>query len=78
MTNDHWEYRLEVLHVTGKDDTAAARAEAASALNALGRDGWEAVGFSPSHASSHGLRVETTEHLVLLKRRRPARPTKPR
>ena len=39
-------------------------------LDDLGRHGWEAVGFSPSQASSHGLRVETTEHVVLLKRRR--------
>ena len=78
MTNDHWEYRLEVLHVAGKDDAASARAEATSMLDALGRDGWEAVGFSPSQASSHGLRVETTQHLVLFKRRHAARPTKPR
>jgi hypothetical protein len=38
-------------------------------LDALGAVGWEAVGFSPSQAASHGLRVETSEHVVLLKRR---------
>ena len=31
-------------------------------LDALGHDGWEAVGFSPSNASSHGLHVETTQY----------------
>jgi hypothetical protein len=56
------------VHVTGKDDGAQERADAVSTLDALGRDGWEAIGFSPSHASSRGLRVETTEYLVLLKR----------
>jgi hypothetical protein len=69
MTNERWEYRVERFHIVGKDDAAEARADAVAALNALGRDGWEAVGFSPSQASSHGLRVETTQHLVLLKRR---------
>ncbi len=75
MTNEHWEYKLEIFHITGKDD-AAARAGAVAALNVLGREGWEAVGFSPSQASSHGLRVETTQHVVLLKRQ--ARATKAR
>jgi hypothetical protein len=69
MTNERWEYRVERFHIAGDPDTAAARADAVASLNALGRDGWEVVGFSPSHASSHGLRVETTQHLVLLKRR---------
>jgi len=41
---------------------------AAVELDALGGDGWEAVGISPSHASSHGLHVETTRYVVLLKR----------
>jgi hypothetical protein len=66
-----WEYRFEVMHLAGgKDDGASARADALSTLNRLGRDGWEVVGLSPSHASSHGLRVETTEYVALLKRRR--------
>jgi hypothetical protein len=68
MTNPRWEYCLEVMHLAGKNDDAAARADAVSTLALLGRDGWEAVGLSPSHASSHGLRVETTEYVVLLKR----------
>jgi hypothetical protein len=66
-----WEYRLEVMHLGGKDGGAASRADAASMLDTCGRDGWEVVGFSPSHASSRGLSVETTEFVVLLKR--PAR-----
>jgi hypothetical protein len=72
MTAVRWEYLLEVVHLGGKDGGASSRAEAASILDGLGRDGWEAVGFSPSQASSHGLRVETSEHVVLLKRPRRA------
>ena len=68
MTSARWEYRIEVVHLGGKDGGATSRDEAAATLDALGREGWEAVGFSPSQASSHGLRVETTEHVVLLKR----------
>ena len=67
-----WEYRLEIVEITGKDDHATARAETVAFLDELGADGWEATGFTPSHASSHGLRVETTQYLVLLKRPRPA------
>ena len=67
MTVTRWEHRLEIVHLPGKDDDAA-RAQAVSALDALGAQGWEVVGFSPSNASSHGLRVETTEYVVLLKR----------
>jgi hypothetical protein len=70
MTVERWEYRLEVVHLGGKDGGVASRADAAAALDTLGKDGWEAVGFSPSQASSHGLRVETSEHIVLLKRPR--------
>jgi hypothetical protein len=44
------------------------RANAVSGLDTLGQDGWEVVGLSPSQASSHGLRVETTEYVLLLKR----------
>ncbi len=62
-----WEYRLETLSLPAKDDERATAA-ATDALDALGADGWEAVGFSPSHAASHGLRVETTRYVVLLKR----------
>ena len=62
-----WEYRLETITVPGKDDVGALHAAVAE-LDALGVDGWEAVGVSPSHASSHGLRVETTRYVVLLKR----------
>jgi hypothetical protein len=68
MTVARWEYRLEVMHLGGKDGGAASRVDAAAILDALGAEGWEAVGFSPSQASSHGLRVETSEHVVLLKR----------
>ena len=67
MPLTRWEHRLEVLHIAGKDDTAS-RAEAVATLDGLGHDGWEVVGISPSHASSHGLRVETTSYVVLLKR----------
>lgn len=68
MTNARWEYRLEVVHLGGKDGGATSRADAAAMLDALGDDGWEAIGFSPSQAASHGFRVETSEYVVLLKR----------
>jgi hypothetical protein len=67
-SNARWEYRLEHVHLTGKDDSETARAAAIANLELLGRDGWEAVGLSPTQASSHGLRVETTRFVVLLKR----------
>jgi len=67
MSNTRWEHRLEIVHLGGKDHDAS-RAVAVAALDALGADGWEVVGFSPSNAASHGLRVETTEYLVLMKR----------
>ena len=70
MTDARWEYRLELIDLVDKDTGPASRAAAVSALDVLGRDGWEAVTFSPSHASSHGLRVETTQYVVLLKRRK--------
>jgi hypothetical protein len=71
MSVTRWEYRIEVVALSGRNaDDDTRRADAAAALDDLGRHGWEAVGFSPSQASSHGLRVETTEHVVLLKRRR--------
>ncbi len=63
-----WEYRLETIALPARDD-GHGRDEATQALDALGADGWEAVGFSPSHAASHGLRVETTRYVVLLKRK---------
>lgn len=63
-----WEYRLETLNLPAKDDDRA-RSDATRALDALGAEGWEAVGFSPSHAASHGLRVETTRYVVLFKRK---------
>jgi hypothetical protein len=62
-----WEYRMETVTVPGKDDEGALRA-ATAVLDELGAQGWEAVGMSPSHATSHGLRVETTRFVVLLKR----------
>lgn len=68
MTGTRWEYRLEVVHLSGKDGGARSRADATEMLDALGAAGWEAVGFSPSQAASHGLRVETSEYVVLLKR----------
>lgn len=67
MTTTRWEYRLEVVTLSGKEGDAK-RGEAIVTLDALGRDGWEAIALSPSHASSHGLRVETTEYVALLKR----------
>ena len=67
MSDPHWEYRLEVLTVTDGDD-ASRRAGALAGINDLGSDGWEVVGFAPSHAASRGLRVETDRFLVLLKR----------
>ena len=74
MTNTKWEYQLDVIHLGGKDSGESARADAVSTLDALGDNGWEVVGFSPANASSHGLRVETTQFVVLLKRAK--RPTK--
>lgn len=68
MAPQRWEYRLEVIDLAGSRDPAAARDDATNTLGALGEAGWEAVGFSPSHASGHGLRVETTQYVVLLKR----------
>ena len=62
-----WEYRIETLTLPGKDDDDA-RLAATGALDSLGADGWEAVGIAPSHAASHGLRVETTRYVVLFKR----------
>lgn len=67
MTATRWKYRLETVELHGKDEEAAV-ATAQRALDKLGSEGWEAVGFSPSHASSHGLRVETTRYVVMLKR----------
>ena len=67
MTVTRWEHLLEVVHLSGKDHDAT-RAEAVATLDALGADGWEVVGFSPANASSHGLHVETTDYIVLLKR----------
>ena len=67
MTVARWEHRFEVVHLSGKDHDAS-RGAAEAALDALGADGWEVVGFSPANAASHGLHVETTEYVVLLKR----------
>ncbi len=67
MTTTRWEYRIEVMNLLDDHGTAASE-PAAAALGLLGRDGWEVVGVSPSRASSHGLRVETTQHVLLLKR----------
>ena len=58
------------MHLGGKDGGAASRTDAVSTLDVLGDDGWEVVSFSPSHAASRGLSVETTEYVVLLKRPR--------
>ena len=68
MTTPRWEHHFEVLELAGKRGDDAMRADAIATLDALGRDGWEVVGLTPSHASSHGLRVETTEYIALLKR----------
>jgi hypothetical protein len=64
-----WEYRFEPVELPGRDDERA-RLAATEALDTLGLEGWEAVGIAPSHAASHGLRVETTRYVVLLKRAR--------
>jgi hypothetical protein len=66
MTVPHWEYRFEIVSVPDRDAGAATEL-----LDELGAQGWEAVGFSPAEATSHGLRsVQTTEYVVLLKRPR--------
>ncbi len=62
-----WEHRFVRVHLGPKDDLDTAR----RALDDLGLDGWEAVGFSPAHASGHGLSVDTTEYVVLLRRAQP-------
>ena len=67
MTGSRWEYRFEAMHLDGKDG-AVSRQDAAAALDELGGDRWEAIGLLPSHASSRGLHVETTDFVVLLKR----------
>jgi len=60
-----WQYRLEVI-----DLAAGNGIPAVGVLDALGAQGWEVVGFAPSKAASHGLRVETSAYVVLLKRPR--------
>jgi hypothetical protein len=62
-----WAYTIQVLHLGGKE-AERLHADAISILDRLGREGWEAVSLSPSEASSHGLRVATTEYVVLMKR----------
>ena len=64
-----WEYRLETVHTDKGHDPLAA-------IDELGREGWEAVGIAPATASRHGLGVESSEFVVLLKR--PVAPTKAR
>ena len=59
-----WEYRFVRVHLGDRDDPTAA----ADALNGDGGEGWEAVGFAPAHAGSHGLSVQTTDYVVLFKR----------
>ena len=56
-----WEYAIRVLRLGGKV-AEAAQADPIATLDTLGRDGWEAVS-PPSEASSHGLRVATTEYV---------------
>jgi len=63
---DAFEYRLEIVHV----DRQGADGDDLAALDALGAEGWEAVGFAPSTASGRGLHVETSSYVTLLKRRR--------
>ena len=59
-----WEYRFEIVGLASHE----AR-DASHVLDELGAQGWEAVGFSPAEATSHGLRtVQTTTYVVLLKR----------
>ncbi len=66
MSAVQWEYRFEVVQLEGPDLGGAA-----DLLDGLGAEGWEAVGFSPAEATSHGLRtVQTTGYVVLLKRPR--------
>jgi|GEM_PF-3147647 hypothetical protein len=67
-----WEYHLEIVHTDNGRDPLASMAR----LDELGRDGWEAVGLAPATASRHGLGVESSEFVVLLKRTAP--PTKAR
>lgn len=61
---DRYEYRWEVV-TAGRGEPP----DPEGLLARLGAEGWEAVGFAPSTAGSHGLRVETTAYVVLLKRR---------
>jgi hypothetical protein len=69
-----WEYRFEIAVIPDQDPEAATRL-----LDELGAEGWEAVGFSPAEATSHGLRtVQTTEYVVLLKRPRAGAPRRRR
>jgi hypothetical protein len=59
-----FEYRLLTVRIGAHDEHDRVEAE----LDALGAEGWEAVGFSPATASGRGLHVETTEYVVLFKR----------
>jgi len=58
-----WEHRLEVI-----DLAAGNGLPAVGVLDELGAQGWEVVGFAPSKAAGHGLHVETSAYLVLMKR----------
>jgi hypothetical protein len=60
-----WEYQIEVVDLDDRDHPPEA---AVAQLARQGLDGWEAVSMSPSHAAGRGLRVETTQYVVLLKR----------
>ncbi|MFN8037448.1 MAG: hypothetical protein U0V73_16125 [Acidimicrobiia bacterium] len=61
-----WEYRLELVHTDHDHDPEAS----VRALDRLGTDGWEAVGIAPATAARHGLGVESSAFVVLLKRSR--------
>lgn len=61
-----WEYRMALVH-TNHD---RGEPDPVEVLNELGDEGWEAVALVPTTASRHGLGVESSNFLVLLKRPR--------
>ena len=62
---DRFEYRFVMVHAPDAREADAELEE----MNDLGRDGWEAIGFSPATAAGRGLRVSTSTYVVLMKRR---------
>lgn len=63
---DKFQYRFVTVHTPESREAP----EELDDLNALGAQGWEAVGFSPATAGGRGLHVTTSTYVILLKRRR--------